>query len=211
MPPRSIRHSHPSAYTLVELLIVVTVIAIALSLFASLSTKPEFSRRLTTAGQLVSAKVREARGVAAMRQSNARLLIHADPSQPDLMLKSVVIVVETEIGSQQWEPVRDAEKLPRGACWVPTDGGYGWTGPKSVGGKEVRLGQAVGAWTPGTVCWAYEFQPTGRITSVRYDVYLAQGTTEGGDPVFYNPANFRGLRVNSYGQVSELATAVLPK
>lgn len=205
-----LRLSH-RAYTLIELMIVITVIAMALSLLASHSSKPEFSRRLTTGAQLFSAKLREARGVAAMRQSTARLLVHTDPSQPELMLKSIIIVAETEIGSNQWEPVGDAEKLPQGVCWVPVGGGYGWTGPLSSGGKDVTFADAAGAWNPGTACWAYEFSATGRISSAHYDAYLGQGATEGGDAVFYNPKNFRGLRVTSYGQVSGIADAALPK
>jgi prepilin-type N-terminal cleavage/methylation domain-containing protein len=205
------RRHRTHAFTFVEILIVLTIIAIAMSLFATYANRPDTATRLSSARQMTWAKLREARGVAAMRQSPARLLIHMDPSHPELMYKSVMIVAETEIGSDQWEAVHDTDVLPRGVCWVPPAGVAGWTGPCSSGGKAITLGTAIAGWKSGTACWAYEFHSSGRITSSRYDLCLAQGSTEGGAPIFYNPSNYRAVRVSAYGQVSELADSTLPK
>ncbi len=199
-------------FTLVELLVVILFVTLTLGLFTSLTSKPDISRRLNAAGQLFYGKLREARSVAAMRQSNARLLIHMDHSHSDLLMHSVTIVAETEPGNSIWEPVGAPERLPDGILWIPNDGVNGWSGITSFGGQNMNLEIEIGGWTANTTCWAYEFKPTGRISSLRYDCYVAEGFIDTDlHPKLLNPQNLRGLRVNTYGQVSEVATSPLPK
>lgn len=201
-----------SGFTLVELLMVMLLITLSLGIFASLSSKPDVGLRLNTAGQLFQVKLREARGVAAMRQSNARLLIHAGHAQPELQWHSIAIVVESEPGSGVWEPVGAPERLPEGAFWIPNDISQDWIGPSSFGGQGTILENSMGGWNVGTACWAYEFKPTGRISSLRYDCYLSEGSVDPpSQPRLLNPANLRGLRVNTYGQVSAVITSAQPR
>lgn len=199
-------------FTLVEMLMVILLITLTLGVFTSLSGKPDVSRRLNTAGQFVYGKLREARGVAAMRQSNARLLIHTDSAQPELRWHSVTIVVESEPGGGIWEPVGAPERLPEAIFWVPNDAMDDWTGVTSFGGQEMKLETGIGSWQAGATCWAYEFKPTGRISSLRYNCYLSERSVNKPlQPRLRNPQNLRGLRVNTYGQVSEVATSALPE
>lgn len=199
-------------FTLVEMLVVMLVITLSLGLFASLSGKPDVNRRLNTAGQLFYGKLREARGVAAMRQSNARLLIHTDQAQPELQWHSVTIVVETEPGGDIWEPVGAPERLPDAIFWIPNEVKDDWAGVTSFGGQNMKLDIGIGGWLPGISCWAYEFKPTGRISSLRYNCYLSEGFIDATlQPRLRNPQNLRGLRVNTYGQVSSVATSAMPK
>lgn len=197
-----------SGFTLLELLVVIVIITITLSILALSTAQPDVSRRLTWGAQFISGKMRETRGVAAMRMSNARLLIHANPAQPELMWQSFVIVVETEIGSGVWEPVGMPDKLPAGICWVPPTGAAGWSGPLSAGGKPADSVSRIGLWQEGTPCWAYEFTPSARIASRHYDVIIAEGSTLGGIGLLRNPQNFRGMHVNAYGHVSDIADMV---
>lgn len=194
-----------SAFTLVELLVVIVIITIALSLLGLATAEPSVGRRLNWGAQFISGKMRETRGVAAMRLSNARLLIHTNPAQPELMWQSFVIVAETEIGSGVWDPVGDPQKLPAGICWVPPAGATGWSGPLSYGGKPVQISSRIGLWQDGTPCWAYEFTPSARIASRYYDLILAEGSTIEGIGILKNSQNFRGMHVNAYGHVSEIA------
>ena len=197
-----------SAFTLVELLVVIVIITITLSILGMATAEPGVGRRLNLGAQFLSGKVRETRGVAAMRLSNARLLIHANPAQPELMWQSFVIVAETEIGSGVWEAVGDPQKLPTGICWVPPAGASGWSGPLSSGGKPVQTSSRIGLWQEGTPCWAYEFTPSARIASKHYDLILAEGSTIEGIGILKNSQNFRGMHVNAYGHVSEIADMV---
>lgn len=197
-----------AAFTLLELLVVIVIITVALTVLGMSTAQPDVSRRLNWGAQLVSGKMREARGVAAMRMSNARLLVHANPAQPELMWQSFAIVAETEIGSNVWEPVGMPDKLPAGICWVPPAGAAGWSGPLSSGGKAVQTMVRIGIWPDGTACWAYEFTPSARIASGHYDVILAEGSTLEGIGLLRNPQNFRGMHVNAYGHVSEIADMV---
>lgn len=201
------RHLQPStaAFTVLELLVVVAIIAAVITLMSSAMAEPDVGRRLNWGAQFVSGKMRETRGVAAMRMSNARLLVHMNPSEPELMWQSFVIVAETEIGSGVWEPVGVPQKLPAGICWVPPGGAAGWSGPLSSGGQPAQTSTPTGAWPGGAACWAYEFTPAARIASLSYDVILAEGSTVGGVGVLRNSHNFRGMHVNAYGHVSEIA------
>lgn len=193
------------AFTLLELLAVIVIITITLSLLGLATAEPDVSRRLNWGAQFISGKMRETRGVAAMRLSNARLLVHANPAQPELMWQAFAIVAESEIGSDVWEPVGAPARLPAGICWVPPAGSEGWSGPLSSGGKPVQLATRIGLWREGTPCWAYEFTPAARITNRFYDVILAEGSTLEGVGLLRNPRNFRGLHVNAYGHVAEIA------
>lgn len=197
-----------AAFTLLELLVVIVIIAFVLATLGLATTEPGVGRRLNWGAQFVSGKVREARGVAAMRMSNARLLVHADPTQPELMWQSFAIVAETEIGSGVWEPVGDPQKLPAGICWVPPTNAANWSGPVSFGGKPVQIVTRIGLWEEGASCWAYEFTPSARIASRCYDLILAEGSTVEGVGILKNSQNFRGMHVNAYGHVSELADMV---
>ncbi|MFO1484978.1 MAG: prepilin-type N-terminal cleavage/methylation domain-containing protein [Verrucomicrobiaceae bacterium] len=194
-----------AAFTLLELLVVIVIITIALSILGMSTAQPDVGRRLNWGAQFLSGKMRETRGVAAMRLSNARLLVHANPMQPELMWQSFVIVAETEIGSGVWEPVGDPQRLPAGICWVPPTGAAGWSGPLSAGGKPVQISTRIGPWLEGSACWAYEFTPSSRIENRRYDLILAEGSTMDGVGVLRNPQSFRGMHVNAYGHVSEIA------
>ncbi|MEY4483114.1 MAG: hypothetical protein RL693_566, partial [Verrucomicrobiota bacterium] len=49
-------------------------------------------------------------------------------------------------------------------------------------------------------------------SSLRYDCYLSEGITSAPDQTpFLKAGNLRGLRVNTYGQISEVVTSPLPK
>jgi prepilin-type N-terminal cleavage/methylation domain-containing protein len=203
--PSTLTNRLRHGFTLLELLVVIVIITLVMSILGLSTAQPDTGRRLERGAQFLSGKVRETRSVAAMRLSNARLLVHMNPAQPDLMLQSFVIVVETEIGSGVWEPVGDPQRLPAGICWVPPLGVEGWGGPRSIGGKPAQSTQRTGAWLEGSACWAYEFTPAARIDSRRYDLILAEGSTMSGIAVLRNPQNFRGMHVNAYGHVSEIA------
>ena len=209
MRPARQRQSRVSAaFTPLELLVVIVIITITLAILGIATVDPGVGRRLGSGAQFVSGKMREARGVAAMRLSNARLLVHADPTQPELMWQSFAIVVETEIGSGVWEAVGDPQKLPSGICWVPPTSAMGWAGPVSSGGKQVQIVTRIALWREGASCWAYEFTPSARIASRSYDVILGEGSTLEGVGILKNSNNFRGMHVNAYGHVSEIADMV---
>lgn len=193
-----------------ETLVVVTILAGMLTALAVMAGRPESGGHLGRAAQLMAGKLRETRGVAAMRLTPARLLVHADPAQPELMLQSCVILSETEAGSGEWEVFSEPQRLPPGVCWVPPDGAKGWTGPLSAGGAFMALPQTAkaGQWRPGCACWAYEFSATGRIQNRSYDLIMAGGSTLAGTAVLQDSRNFRGLHVTAYGHVVEAADLV---
>lgn len=193
------------AFTLVEVLVVVAVLSVVLVVASTIGGNAGLDRRLNSGAQFLYSKLNEARGVAAMRLTPARLLVHADPVQPELMWQSFVIVAETEIGSGNWIEVGTPARLPQGVCWIPAGGLPGWAGPASDGGASTTLPAAAGAWAPGCACWAYEFSPAGRIKGRHYDLFIAEGSTVGGVGALKNPKNHRGLRVNAYGHVLDIA------
>lgn len=181
-------------FSILEVLIVLVILGMMM-LAWDLAMQPGASERLDAGQKLLAARMREARQVAVMRLSHARLLVHADPLQPDLCRQALAIAVETEPGSGQWEVVGRPEPLPRGVVWASGAGG----------GRVVALVQAAGAWRSGVSCIAFEFTPTGRALNARYDCVIGLGSvTPEGQAQLSNTKFTRGLWVNAYGLVSEL-------
>lgn len=185
------------AFSLLEQLIVLVIIAILLLAGLSFNKTP-LGERMAAAEQFVGSKVREARFVAVMRSSNARLLVHADSSQPDYCWRSVTIVAETEPGSGEWHAVGLPERLPPGIVWADK----GTAGPHS--GKMESLPDAISGWASGVQCLSYEFEGSGRATESSYVCRFGLGGVAEGMPVFSNRKDIRGVWVSAYGFVSEL-------
>ncbi|MCB1211847.1 MAG: prepilin-type N-terminal cleavage/methylation domain-containing protein [Verrucomicrobiales bacterium] len=193
----NVRCSCRQAFSLLEQLIVLVIIAILLMAGLSFQKTP-MGERMSAAEQFVGSKIREARFVAVMRSSNARLLVHTDPDQPDYCWRAVTIVAETEPGSGEWHPVGLPERLPPGIVWADT----ATAGPHS--GKSATLPEAVSGWASGAQCLSYEFEGSGRTADSSYVCRFGLGGVVDGKPVFKDRKDIRGIWVSAYGFVSEL-------
>lgn len=114
----STRATSRSGFTLVELLVVLAVIAIFVGVFAT-ALRPGSPTVAVEGGQSqVASLLTQARGVAVLKGSPTRLIIHADPDNRDRFLRFAGIVYRDE-DTGEWEPAMDGITLPNGVYFVP--------------------------------------------------------------------------------------------
>ncbi|MEX2044754.1 MAG: type II secretion system protein, partial [Opitutus sp.] len=110
-------------FTLLELLMVVAVIAIlAGTVGLALGGRGGGGGSLSTAQNIVAGLVGTTRAEAALHQTNARLIVHAQPpptGSAARYLRVLQVVREEPFGSDAYVAVGDPVALPEPVCIVP--------------------------------------------------------------------------------------------
>lgn len=202
-------------FTLLELLAVVglSVGVFAVGLMGLRRSATGTAREAAVA--LLAARVVEARSLALGRGEAVRLLVHADPAQPDRYLRFLVLAVPTESG---WRASDSGSPLPDGWVVLPPVGleliGPGavrraeddWDRPSggALRSTALRSDQALGEGEPilGTAQWlVVHFSPTGGVFAG--DLVVARGRADSlGAPVTVEctaPESVAGVSLSSYG------------
>ena len=116
----SARRERRTGFTLVELLAVIALAALLAGMFSFVALSNgggsvESARRLA-AGQFSGARHR-----ALLQGTRTRVLIHADPAEPDRYLREIgIVVADSGAGSAtRWVAAGPGERLPRGTFFVP--------------------------------------------------------------------------------------------
>lgn len=191
-------------FTLIELLVVIGIVLIVAGVgLVSLRTSP--AAALQSAQGTVSSLMTATRAHAAITGRNARLLVWADPAQPDSYLRRVAVAFQDESGN--WLTSSEGTVLPRGvyvvpqATPVPVASGVTWPAndslrsnfsnfPAGVPGNLTVNGQ------PGTFLWIdVTFRGT-TATGRRLLLGTAEVTSSG--PAFNNPDALRGFVLSAY-------------
>ena len=216
-------------FTLIELLVVLGIIAAVVG-GVGLAMRGGDGTAALGAGQRTMASMLTAtRGQAVMNGTNARLIVHVDPSEPERYLRKVGIIRRAEIGGTSgWVPTSEGTALPRGTYFVP-DRNASFSGqpsmppiPQDLFGEDwdegndaisasaglmqiqyPRLQSGADFLSEGTgPVWAYyEFGPNGQMTdaSPNLQIVLTTGRPTPGTPVLENPENVRGLVLRRIG------------
>ncbi len=120
------RSSSRSGFTLIELLVVLGVIAVFIGVFATALRPGNPTVAVEGAQAQVASLFTQARGVALKQGAETRLIIHADPSNPDRYLRFLGIVygVDTDDDGEpdDWIAATDGVTLPGSVYVVPPDG-----------------------------------------------------------------------------------------
>lgn len=103
-----------SAYTLVELLVVIGVLAIAFSvLFVGLGSGD--GAKLSSAQRTLSGLVKAARAQAILKNAEVRLIIHNDPAEPDKFRRFVGLIYDDDPSVvRDWIALDKGISLPKG-------------------------------------------------------------------------------------------------
>ena len=118
MNPRNILRSGDRAFTLIELMVVIGLIAVlAAGVGIAMKNKNPGSGLRSAQSTLVSL-LSSARGQAALNQLDSMILVQADPSNVNY-LRSVKVVVRTASGSTSFQEVGSEVILPDGVYVVP--------------------------------------------------------------------------------------------
>jgi prepilin-type N-terminal cleavage/methylation domain-containing protein len=115
------------AFTLVELLIVIAVIGILAGSLAAVLRTGERGPALQASQATLSGFVSAARAQAALGNTNATLVIWADPADPETYLRRAAVAVRVDTNDDgefdHYAIQGDIQDLPRGIFFVPENAG----------------------------------------------------------------------------------------
>lgn len=207
--------------TLVELVVVIGLIAV-LTGVVIVGLRGDQTQALADGQGTVASLLSATRGQAALRGTNARLLVNANPENRERFLRYIVIEVQDPGDPDRWVAVDAGVTLPVGVAVLPKaattvgnpDGvlaaGMMWNLSSTVFGTlshqpihsavaEDWLGVAITA--RGTIARG----PTTGLTgagpsgSIILGTYTAQPPGGATPLMFDNPDNVRGMTLSSYG------------
>jgi prepilin-type N-terminal cleavage/methylation domain-containing protein len=218
---RSLARAAPRAFTLVELMVVVAIIAFTALGFA-LALGDSGGNALATGQTTLATMVGTARAQAAVNQTEARLLIYGtrppggDSTSPEKFLRLMQVVRAEPAGSNTWVPVGAAVSLPRGIFVVPNvvtgliTPGIVWpSNPpllSSFGAAFNPLQPAGTPFAPPATALFIQFNADGTCQQVGNSNFarllVATGTVANNVPQFNNAAAVRGLVIRPSGAVT---------
>lgn len=207
--PPNLFKKNKRAFTLLELIVVIGVMAILAGILFSATNLNQQSAPLESAQQLLSQAFSNARAQAILKRNRARVLIYAeDPStddSPEKFLRYFKIVVETEIGSDEWEITLKGEFLPESTYLIPDrktininwpdnrPDSYHPTGLVSLKMDDSSTGSALKTWI------SYTFNSTGRLSGLSNQIVLSTGHLMDNGLEFDKTSAIAGIKFNSYG------------
>jgi prepilin-type N-terminal cleavage/methylation domain-containing protein len=207
------------AFTLIELLAVIGVIVLLVGGIGLALSDPG-ATSLANAQNTLAALAGTARAQAAVRQTEARLLIYATrPPNGDSekYLRTLRVVVAATPGSTGpgaiWTAVGAPVSLPRGICVVPaaTAGliASGVTWPTNPAPVSTLLTPAAAyaitgepATSPTPTYFALEFSPSGTVNPAAAKLAVSPAAVANSLPAFNNPGAVRGLLLRTSGAIT---------
>ena len=107
-----------AAFTLIELLVVIAIIGILGGLIGTALKSPTGGAALKTAQRNTANLFKSLRLHAVSNQTPTRLIIHADPADPEKFLRYLGIITYNEV-KQGWVAAGIPSFLPKGVYFVP--------------------------------------------------------------------------------------------
>lgn len=210
------------AFTLIELLIVVGLIALLVGA-VGLALGGTGSTALATAQNSLASMVGTARAQAALKQTEARLLIYATRppiGESDKFYRYLRVVIAETPGSTgagaRWTPVGSPVLLPSGISVVPTLPAAflapGVTWPNNPQPTSTFLSATAARYTitgdtatsAADTYLAVQFAADGTVTPTGAKLALATATIANGLPQFNNAGSVRGLLLRPSGGITRV-------
>jgi prepilin-type N-terminal cleavage/methylation domain-containing protein len=212
------------AFTLVELLVVISIIALLGGLFGAAFSHNSGTGGLTAAQGTVAGLLNYARTEASLTQGTARLIIYGTeltPDEPRYLSRVQVVVLDPSIANNttHWITKGDVVDLPAGVYVVPPvppavpvpAGADSWptSTPSLVSSNLSTAAMTVDGATTATTYFYVEFSLLGTLNGSAANGFLLvlangnphlPGDTTDNQPVrFVNFHDVRGLLTSQYG------------
>lgn len=171
-------HQTNKAFTLVEMLVVITIIAILLAAGSAVMRSGTEASSVRVASDTLRSLSELARGAAIGRGTEARLLIANVPSDDDRYLRTAMVVaadVNNEASGSEswtWKPIGEPRELPSGVYYgkgigdtIDSAGNLpSWASIQdpSISGS-IQLGKALEDYTSAGSWIAVAFDGNGRV------------------------------------------------
>ena len=215
----SLARRHRRAFTLIELMMVVGLIALLVTLLG-LSLGDKGGNSLASAQKMLGSLVGSARAQAAVTQAEARILVYGtQPPSGDaekfLRMLRVVVAETPGATSTRWRSVGAPVFLPRGVYVVPNPptrfvaSGVIWpVNPTPVSTLLPAQVYAIVNEPPGNDSYyAIEWKPDGTVnTTLGNQPYaklaVATASLSNNLPAFNNAGAIRGLLIRASGAIT---------
>jgi len=204
-----IRHLAPTrrsarAFTLIELLVVIGLIALTAGVLGLALRRDNSSTALQSAQGTVASLLAATRSEAALKGSDAALMIDNAPGDADRYLHALVIAVQAD---GAWTQSGDYVLLPAGAYVVPPTGAPIADGTVNFGSATSSASLLVSDTLNGAPHLIVRYTPLGIPSNGSGgNLVLSTATLQSpasASPILFNNAqNVRGLVLSAYGAVT---------
>ena len=210
----SISHRRTAAFTLIELLVVIGIIAVLAGIIGGALRGGNPGTALQAGQSTLVSLLANARGQAALNQTNAMLIVDVNDVTNDNYLRAFQVVIESTANPGKYIKTGDIVKLPQGIYLVPLTAG-------SL--PAVTLSNSGGAWpskrvstaiqAPGpSINWDNTVTAPDSNVYLQFKTYSQFGTTSGGQIILAagrrtsansillsNAEAIRGVNLSKYG------------
>ncbi len=202
-------HRRTAAFTLIELLVVVGIIALLAGVIGVALRGGNPGAALQTGQSTIVSLLANARGQAALNQTNAMLIVDVTNKGDDNYLRAFQVVTETTPGSGTWQPTGDVVKLPQGIYLVPKDNSglvtmSNWVGTRFSSALQDSTGKPIiglPKLATGAAPSYLKFNAYSQFGTVSAGtIILAAGQRTGATTIALSSADtVRGVNLSKYG------------
>lgn len=197
-----------SAFSLLELLVVISVLALLAAMISS-GVRGQDASKLRAAQEILITQVQAARNTAVARNVACRLLVDAGSTQENGRRRLVLAAKSQVAGSTNWEVLGTPAKLPEGTALLVDDGenpattkGGSTTSPQTMPGSSLEAANSLKQSD-----WYYlEFDPAGTCEDNAGAILVVGVVRHDGTKWMRKaPDLIRGVMVRRAGQASSFS------
>jgi prepilin-type N-terminal cleavage/methylation domain-containing protein len=196
-----------AGFTLIELLVVIALMAILVGGIGLSFGGGGTGKAIEASQRIAIGMLSNARNQAIMNGSRARLIIHADQSDPENYLRLLGVIYEDSANPDMWLATGSGEMFPANIRFVPNYGSSNFSHNGREGNLDTmnlnfpqKKAQKAGG---GTLFYYYEFKSSGITSNNLAAFIIGEGTYNPGstesDKIVWNKTSLNGFKILKTG------------